>query len=101
MIVLAFHDPDGLPDGTANFLNVDHLQTVTADSGTVERQAQFNGSCNRLVFNPDESSTSTRVLVTRTSAATWTVEAPDGATAYCVGRGSTYVMPFQLTVTLH
>jgi hypothetical protein len=99
-IELAFHDPDGLPDGTSNFLNVDHVQTVTADSGTVERHAQFNGTCSRVVFNPDEFSATSRVLVTRVAADTWTVEAPQTATAYCVGRGKLYVLPFQITIKL-
>jgi hypothetical protein len=100
VIALTFHDSDGLPDGTANFLNVDHVQTVTADSGTVERHAQFNGTCSRVVFNPDEFPGTSRVLVTRVAADTWTVEAPQTATAYCVGRGKLYVLPFQITIKL-
>jgi hypothetical protein len=99
-IVLAFHDADGLPDGTSAFLNVDHVQTVTADSGTVERHAQFNGTCSRVVFDPAEFAGTSRVLVTRLAADTWTVEAPPTATAYCVGRGKAYVLPFQITITL-
>lgn len=100
IIFLAFHDPDGLPDGTSAFLNVDHVQTVTADSGTVERHAQFNGTCNRVVFDPAEFPGTSRVLVTRAAADAWTVEAPQAATAYCVGRGKLYVLPFQIMIKL-
>ena len=99
-IALVFHDPDGLPDGTANFLNVDGVQTVTADSGTVERHAQFNGTCSRVVFNPDEFSGTVRVLVTRVATDTWMVEASQTASAYCVGRGKLYVLPFKITIKL-
>ena len=99
-ILLGFHDPDGLPDGASNFLNVDHVQTVTADSGTVERHAQFNGTCSRVVFDPAEFSGTSRVLVTRVAADRWTVEAQEAAAAYCVGRGKIYVLPFQITINL-
>lgn len=98
-ITLLFHDQEGLPDGTSHFLNVDHVQTVSADSGTVERHAQFNGTCSRVVFDPDEFAETSRVLVTRIAADTWVVLAPDTAKAFCVGRGRVYVLPFQITVT--
>lgn len=105
-IALGFDDPvDGVTTdfpitGQATFLSIDKIELVTVDSGMVERKAQLNGTCNRLVFNPDEFPGTSRVLVTRTGANTWSVTAPAGAVAWCVGRGKAYRMPFNVTVQL-
>lgn len=104
-VVLEFDDPlDGVTSdfpvtGQSHYLSVDKIGTVTAETGTVERKAQLNGTCNRLVFNPDEFPGTSRLLVTRTGSATWSVEAPAGAVAWCVGRNKAYRMPFAMTVT--
>jgi hypothetical protein len=104
-VALEFDDPlDGVATdfpitGQSNHLSVDKIGTVTADAGTLERRAQLNGTCNRLVFNPDEFPGTSRVLVTRTGPNTWAVVAPTGAVAWCVGRGKAYRMPFAITVT--
>ena len=105
-ITLEFDDPlDGVTTdfpitGQANFLSVDKVELVTVDSGVVERKAQLNGTCNRLVFNPDEFPGTSRVLVARTGTNSWSVTAPAGAVAWCVGRGKAYRMPFGVTVQL-
>jgi hypothetical protein len=104
-VALEFDDPlDGVTSdfpltGQSNHLSVDDIGTVTIDAGTVERQAQLNGTCNRLVFNPNEFPGTSRVLVTRTGPSTWSAVAPTGAVAWCVGRGKAYRMPFAVTVT--
>ena len=104
-IALEFDDPvDGVTSdfpltGQSHYLSVDKIGTVTVGAGTVERKAQLNGTCNRLVFNPDEFPGTSRLLVTRTSANTWSVSAPAGAVAWCVGRNKAYRMPFAVTVT--
>jgi hypothetical protein len=104
-VALEFDDPlDGVATdfpitGQSNHLSVDKIGTVTVDAGAVERQAQLNGTCNRLVFNPDEFPGTSRVLVTRIGPNTWSVVAPIGAVAWCVGRGKAYRMPFAVTVT--
>lgn len=99
-IALIFDDPvdpgASTAGGRANFLNVDHIQNLT---GTAERKAQFNGTCSRLVFNPEEFPATSRVTVTRLSADSWAVEAPAGSVAMCVGRAALYRMSFSLTVT--
>jgi hypothetical protein len=104
-VALEFDDPvDGVTSdfpltGQSHHLSVDKIGTVTTESGTVERKAQLNGTCNRLVFNPEEFPGTSRLLVTRTGGNTWSVLAPVGAVAWCVGRNKAYRMPFAVTVT--
>jgi hypothetical protein len=104
-VALEFDDPvDGVTSdfpvtGQSHYLSVDKIGTVTAEAGTVERKAQLNGTCNRLVFNPEEFPGTSRLLVTRTGGSTWSVVAPAGAVAWCVGRNKPYRMPFAVTVT--
>jgi hypothetical protein len=85
--------------GQSNHVSIDKIGTVTPDSGTVPRRAQFNGTCSRLVFNPDEFPGTSVVLVTRTGETTWSVVAPAGSVAWCVGRAKAYRMPFAIEVT--
>lgn len=101
-IALNFDDPLTLGASTAsgqsNFMSVDKVQRVTADSGTVLHKAQLNGTCSRLVFNPSEFPGTSLVQVTNTGFGTWIVSAPPGSVAYCVGRVAFYHMSFSITV---
>lgn len=99
-----------LDTDVAAFMNVDHVEEVTPDSGTVEHTGQVNLSfCNILRFDPNDiyvgPNGSGRLEVSSavdgvTGDTTWTVSTGSNPTAYCESRNELVRVPFSLTVQL-
>jgi hypothetical protein len=104
-ITMAFDDPvEGTDPGPVlqlgAFMNVDQVETVTVDDGTVLKKAQFASSYCRLEFSPDEVPGSNMVQVTKNTDGTWTVETQPypNDVASCADGVRRYHIPFRITV---